>query len=193
MKIKPLHIYLIITLAAVTFILITVTSKKENQPHIHTQDMPDDEIHKGFGSQPSGANVSATIKQQLENFAIKVKENPKDTSTIRQYAELLYASHKINESLEQYESILKINPKRYDVIFALSFIYFDLKNYEKAEEFSEIVVKNEPRNVDALYNLGAIAAVQNKKEKAKSVWEDLIKKFPGSEAAELAKSSIEKL
>lgn len=193
MKIKPLHIYLLITLFAVVFIIITVSNKEEKTTHIHTQDLPNDEIHKGFGQSPSSGNVSETIKQQLENFAKQVKENPKDTSTIRQYAELLYASHKLKEALEQFELILKINPKRYDIIFSKSFIYFDLKDYQKAEELSEFVIKNDPSNIDAIYNLGAISAVLNKTEKAKQVWGDLIKKHPKSDAAILAKSSLEQL
>ena len=81
---------------------------------------------------------------------------------MRDYADFLSASHKMNEAITYYEKILEINPKRADIHFALAVIYFNKQDFQKCEDENNKVLTFDPKNQMALYNLGAIAATQRK-------------------------------
>ena len=191
MKLKPIYIYGGVVVLAIIFLS---SNKDSDTPEdVQSNQMPNDDIHKGLKQPPGKNNVSSEVKRHLEMLKKAVEENPKDTMKMREYADFLSAAHQPDEALSYYNNILKVNPKRTDILFSLAYIYFNKKDYNKAEDIVNKILLFEPDNTEAMYNLGAIAASNGDKEKAKTQWEKLVKNYPGSDAAKLAGSSLKKL
>lgn len=200
MKFKFIYVYILIISSLVIFLIISFNnddSRKQLTSDIANQQMPKDEIHKGLTNPlqevPTEKNVSDSYKHEMEMVKKAVEKNPSDTSKLRAYAELLSASHKQNEAEVYFKKILKIDPNRSDILFSLTFISYDKQDYVEAENYSKRILEIDKTNHQALYNLGAISASMGNKLKAKEIWNKLIEKFPASESAKLAKSSLEKL
>lgn len=197
MKIKPLYIYLILFAAFVVGIVIfsNLNSDREIQDEI-SQQMPDDDIHKGMGEEgdmPSGSNVTEDARKRLEEFKASYEKNPDDTLKAREYADILKMAHQNDKAIELYEKILEKDSKRIDLLLELTFLYFNNGNLAKAEELTNTILKIEKNNELAIYNSGAIAASKGDNQKAKSIWEGLAKKFPDTDIARIAKQSIMQL
>ncbi len=192
MKIKMRYIYLFIILAAaITIILSGINSET---PKI-TNSIPQDEIHKNMnpnlgGDNPSRDNVSSEFKHQLEMYKKIIDENPKDTLSMRKYAELLSAAHKPEEGNKYFEMILAIDPNRLDILTSIVFNYYTLKRLDKATEFNEKILTIDPNNIDAIYNKGVIEATKGNEDIARKLWERLIKIAPDSKVAEMAKTNL---
>jgi Flp pilus assembly protein TadD len=201
LKFRIAYLYLLLAAAViVTLILLAGGNKTVSETSagvIENQPAPNDEIHKGLGnpggSTPSKGNVSQEFYDRMDQLRKDVEANPKDTVKIKAYADFIAAAHKPEEAVSYYEKILKVDPRRNDVLFSLSMIYFGMQNYSKAEEYTGRILNNDRNNTQAMYNLGAIAASKGDKVKAKEIWNRLVSSYPGDEAAELAKSSLEKL
>jgi TolA-binding protein len=203
MKLKMIHIYLIIFAVGVTILIMFIQntgsndSKKVAPVDIANKQMPADELHKGLNNPttppPTKENVSEGFKHELNALEKEFNNNPKDTSVIRKYADLLAASHKQDEAIPLYEKILKINPHRTDILFSLSFIYYNKGDFFNAEETTKKILTYDKKNPQALYNIGAIAASKGDSRKAKEIWTKLITDYPTSETAGLAKESLGKL
>jgi tetratricopeptide (TPR) repeat protein len=194
MKIKPIYIYGSVIVLAIIFLVFFTSKNDSNAPeNVQSNQMPDDDIHKGLQQPPGKDNVSSEIKRHLEMLKKAIEENPKDTLKMREYADFLSAAHQPDEAITYYNNILKVNPKRSDVLFSLAYIYFNKKDYDKAEDLVNKILLYEPDNTEAMYNLGAIAASNGDKQKARTQWEKLIKNYPGSDASKLAESSLKKL
>ncbi|MBS4028916.1 MAG: tetratricopeptide repeat protein [Ignavibacteriales bacterium] len=204
MKLKPLHIYGIVVLAGIIFIVATMMQTNnppitptQETPHQETpaEHMPDDDIHKGLtsGDAPSRANVSESFKHTMEQFKKEIDEHPNDTAKLKQFADFLASAHKTADAIQYYEKILSIDGKRTDVLFALAYIFHAQQKLDKALEVTNKILSMEKDNPQALYNLGAIAASQGDNKKAKAIWEDLLKKQPHGEMSAMTKQSIEQL
>ncbi len=200
MKFRIAYLYIILGLGVVITLILLSGGKSNNEPaagNIENQQLPNDEIHKGLGnpggSNPSKSNVSKEFYDKMDMLKQEVDANPKDTAKIKQYADFIAAAHKPEQAIPYYENILKVDPERNDVLFSLSMIYFTQQNYTKAEEYTIRILNNNKNNTQAMYNLGAIAASKGDKARAKEIWTKLVSSYPGDEAAELAKSSLEKL
>lgn len=203
MKLKMIHIYLIIFAVGVTILIMFIQntgsndSKKVAPVDIANKQMPADELHKGLNNPttppPTKENVSEGFKHELNALEKEFNNNPKDTSVIRKYADLLAASHKQDEAIPLYEKILKINPHRTDILFSLSFIYYNKGDFFNAEETTKKILIYDKKNSQALYNIGAIAASKGDSRKAREIWTKLITDYPTSETAGLAKESLGKL
>ncbi len=201
LKFRIAYLYLLLA-AGVVITLISLAGGDKNGSEtsagiIENQQTPNDEIHKGLGnpggSSPSKGNVSQEFYDKMDMLKKEVDANPKDTAKIKQYADFIAAAHKPEEAIPYYDKILKVDSHRNDVLFSLSMIYFSKQNYAKAEEYTNHILENDRNNTQALYNLGAIAASKGDKTRAKEIWNRLVSAYPGDEAAELAKSSLEKL
>jgi tetratricopeptide (TPR) repeat protein len=200
MKFKPIYLYGILAIAAIT-ILIVVGIQESNilteVPVTNDQTMPDDDVHKQLkspgGKMPGKENVSEEYRKKLAELKKTVDSNPSDTLAMRNYADFLSASHKMNEAIQYYEKILKVNPKRADIYFSLAIIYYNKQDLVKCEEANNKVLSFDPSNQMALYNLGAIAATQGKREKAKEYWNKVVSINAESETGKLAKESLGKL
>jgi tetratricopeptide (TPR) repeat protein len=200
MKFKPIYLYGILAIAAVT-ILIVVGIQESNTltevPVTNDQTMPDDDVHKQLKNQgsnsPGKENVSEEYRKRLADLKEAVDKNSSDTLAMRNYADFLSASHKMNEAIPYYEKILEVNPKRADIYFSLAIIYYNKQDFLKCEEANNKVLSFEPKNQMALYNLGAIAATQGKKDKAKELWNKVVSINAESETGKLAKESLSKL
>ena len=200
MKFKAIYLYGILAVAAVAILIIvgTLESSNPGQPPVtDNQTMPDDDVHKQLKNQgstsPGKENVSEEYKKKLAGLKESVDKNPSDTLAMREYADFLAASHKMNEAISYYDKILDINPKRADILFSLAVIYFNKQDYKKCEDENNKVLTFDPKNQMALYNLGAIAATQGRKDKAKEFWDQVLKINPESETGKLAQESLKKL
>lgn len=200
MKFKPIYFYGIIVLVSIIVLVLVSTQSSDDPKEIaieQNQNMPDDDVHKQLknpgSNTPGKQNVSEEYQKKLAGLEKTVNENPTDTIALRNYADFLSASHKMNEAIPYYEKILDVNPKRTDIYFSLALIYYNKQDFGKCEEANNKVLSFEPKNQMALYNLGAIAATQGKKDKAKEFWEMVVKIDSGSETGLLAQESIRKL
>jgi len=201
MKFKPIYLYGIIAIAAVAILIIIARNENSDSvksiPSMNNEQMPDDDVHKQLMKQgsntPGKQNVSEEYKQKLAELENAVKENPSDTIALRQYADYLTASHKMDEAIPYYHKILEINPKRADIHFSLAIIYFNKQNFEQCKNENTEVLKFDPENQMALYNLGAIAATQGKKQEANEFWNKVISIDSHTETANLARESLSKL
>jgi tetratricopeptide (TPR) repeat protein len=200
MKFKPIYLYGILAIVAIAVLIIISVQDNSNPTDVsisNDQTMPDDDVHKQLKSQmnnsPGKENVSEEYNKKLADLKDAVEKNPDDTLAMRNYADFLSASHKMNEAIPLYEKILEINPKRADIYFSLALIYYNKQDLVKCEEVNNQVLSFDSKNQMALYNLGAIAATQGKKEKAKEFWNKVISINAESETAKLAKESLGKL
>jgi tetratricopeptide (TPR) repeat protein len=196
MKLKPLYIYIgVFVIALIALVLFD----SKNQPEISdlkssSDQMPNDEIHKGIeGKTPSAGNVSESFKQKMNDLKEQVEANPNDTAKVKEYADLLSASHKPDEAIEQFESILAKDGKRIDILLPLVYLYFTKQNIPKAEEYTKRVLAINPNHAQAHYNLGALEATKGNSDKAKEIWEMIVKKYPNTEAAHIAEQSLKQL
>ena len=193
MKFKPYYLYIIIAIAAVAVLLI-VTNDQNTTKQTNETKMPEDDIHKGLKENPPGkGNVSEEAIQQLDMLKKAVQENPNDTAKAREYADFLAQAHQQDEAIIQYEKILSKDPKRVDLILSIAFIHYNRGEYKEAEAGLNRILAIDKDNLQARYNLGAIAANQGDYARAKILWQKLVKEYPGTEMAELAKSSLSKL
>jgi tetratricopeptide (TPR) repeat protein len=200
MKFKPIYFYGMIVVVAIALLIVVGiqdSSDKTEVPISNDQTMPDDDVHKQLKNQSSNSpgkeNVSEEYRIKLTELKDAVDENPSDTLVMRNYADFLSASHKMNEAIPYYEKILKMNPKRADIYFSLALIYYNKQDFAKCEEVNNKVLSFEPKNQMALYNLGAIAATQGKKDKAKEFWNKVVSINSDSETGKLAQESLGKL
>ncbi|MCU0332175.1 MAG: tetratricopeptide repeat protein [Ignavibacteriaceae bacterium] len=200
MKFKPIYLYGILVVAAVALLIIVgvrETSTSSEVPISTDQSMPDDDVHKQLKNQmntsPGKENVSEEYRKKLSELKQAIDSNPSDTLAMRNYADFLSASHKMNEAIPYYEKILKVNPKRADIYFSLALIYYNKQDMAKCEELNNDVLSFDPKNQMALYNLGAIAATQGKSDKAKEFWNKVVSINAESETGKLAKESLGRL
>ncbi|GAB6283714.1 MAG: hypothetical protein STSR0008_25070 [Ignavibacterium sp.] len=198
LKFKPSVVYpvLLVLLICVVVIFSQTNVFKQDKEQINTEQMPDDEVHKGLkdkNAPHSMMNISPEFKHQMEQLKKNIDDNPNDTLKIREYANLLAASHQPDEALKYYDMILSKAPKRIDILFEKSKIYYAENKLNEAENITNSILKLEPENPLAQYNIGAIAATKGDKEKARKIWNEVIKKYPKEEVSELAKKSLEKL
>jgi tetratricopeptide (TPR) repeat protein len=200
MKFKPIYLYGLVALIAITILIVVAIQQNPDSTNTslnNEQVMPDDDVHKQLknemNSSPGKENVSEGYKKKLAELEQAVKDNPNDTTALKSYADYLSASHKMNEAITYYEKILEINPKRSDVYFALALIYYNKQDFIKCEEVNVKVLSFDPENQMALYNIGAVAATQGNKEKAKEFWKKVVSINAESETGKLAKESLGKL
>jgi len=194
MKIKPLYIYLAVLAAAIIFLVVFTSDKKEETNPMTANGMPQDDIHKGLDPHnPSGANVSGEVKARMEELKKEYESSPQDTLKMKNYADFLAMAHKPDQAVPLYEKILQKDPKRTDVRFSLALIHYNKSDFRKAEDVINKVFDYDKKNVQAKYNLGAIAATKGDKEKAKQFWQELVKESPDSETGKMAQESLNAL
>ena len=199
MKIKPTYFYLGLVVIVIIYLFISTQSNdnKNLASNSQNKEMPQDDVHKGMnppGQQtPSKSNVSGDILKHMELLKKDVEKNPNDTVKLKAYADFLYMAHQTDKALPLYQKLAKLSPKNSDVHFSLAYIYYSNHDLDKAERETDIVLSYDQNNPQALYNKGAIIAGKGDKAKAKNIWNDIVKKYPGTEAAHLAESALQKL
>jgi len=199
MKFKPLYLYGILLLIVILFLVVVSNQSgldnTEKNPVSQNESIPDDSIHRPLrsGDSPSKENVSPEFKHRVEILKKAIEENPNDTTSLREYADLLTVAHMQQESLEYYKRIIEFDPSRIDILFSISFIYYSLGDMKNAGSFTNRILEIEPENVNALYNLGAISATNGDTKKAKEIWTKLAQKYPDTEIGKRSKNSVEKL
>jgi tetratricopeptide (TPR) repeat protein len=198
MKLKPLYFYLGLIIIVIVYLIISTQFNDNKSIVADSQDkLPRDEIHQGMnppGQQAPGKNnVSGDILKHMAFLKKAVEENPNDTAKIREYADFLYMAHQTDKALPLYIKLVKLKPKDNDAHFSLTYIYYQAHDLDKAERETDIILSYDKNNPQALYNKGAIVAGKGDMTKAQKIWNEVIARFPGSEAAQLAKSALQKL
>ena len=197
MKLK--YIYGIVVVVVIVILIVVSQSNKSSNTSEEVitseQNIPNDEIHKDLGQTkaPGKDNVSEEFRHRMDMLKKAVEENPQDTLMLREYADLLAASHMQKQAIEYYNRILSISPSRTDVMFSLSFIYYSLGQFADAQKQTEKILEIEPENTNAMYNLGAIVASSGNKIKAKEIWQKLVSLHPDDEIGIRAFNSIKEL
>jgi len=200
MKFRTIYFYGLIALIAIIVLIIVASQNSEEPKNISSkmnQNMPNDDVHKKLlnqgDNQPNKENVSAEYRERMANLRDAVEKNPEDTLALKNYADFLSASHKMDDAITYYNKILQIDPKRTDIHFSLAVIYYNKQDFAKCENENNVVLKFDPKNQMALYNLGAVAATRGEVMKAKDFWNQVIEINPESETGKLAKESLTKL
>jgi len=200
MKFKPIYFYgIIVIISIIVLVLVAVQSSTEPKevPIGQNQNMPDDDVHKKLlnqgDNQPSKENVSAEYRERMTKLKDEVEKNPADTLALKNYADFLSASHKMDDAITYYNKILQVDSKRADIRFSLAVIYYNKQDFAKCENENKLVLKYDSKNQMALYNLGAVAATRGEIMKAKDFWNQVIEINPESETGKLAKESLTKL
>ncbi|RMD51136.1 MAG: hypothetical protein D6830_01080 [Ignavibacteria bacterium] len=196
MKFSMKYIYIGVIVIVAIMIVVSSISFEDNQPATDT--MPNDDVHKGMGQtfggeNPSKDNVSSEFMHQIEMYKKAVEKDPKDTVSMRKYAELMSAAHKPEEGNKYFEKIIAIDPNRVDILTNIVFNYYNMQQLDKATKFNEMLLKVDPDNLDAIYNKGVIEASKGNMNAAKSLWEKVIKMAPDSEVGKMAKSNLARL
>ena len=197
MKIKTSYIYIFIILLAVIFLIyFTQNSNSSNnisEASKQNIEIPNDEIHKNLTGQiPVGA-VTPAVQRQLDSLKTYVNNNPKDIASLRQYSELLTASHKINEALKYWEKLLQLNQDNPNDFLTVSFIYFNKGDYKNSEKYLNELIVIDKNNTEALYNLGVVYSAKGEVQKAKKIWQDLINNHKGTQMALEAQKALNTL
>ena len=200
MKFKPIYFYGLVVLVSVVILIIVASQNSEEPQNISSefnQKMPDDDVHKQLmdqgGKSPSKENVSAEYRERMAKLKDAVEKNPEDTLALKNYADFLSASHKMDDAITYYNKILQVDPKRADIRFSLAVIYYNKQDFAKCENENNQVLRFDPNNQMALYNLGAVAATRGEVMKAKDFWNQVIEINPESETGKLAIESLTKL
>ena len=197
MKTKSLYIYLgavVIILAAILIYNSASDKPAEVSTETPGNNMPNDDVHKGLSDDvPNKSNVRGDFMERYTELKNKYAENPKDTTVAKEYAIMLSQAHRKGQAIEIYENILSMDATRADVILMLGYEYFETNDLVKAEEMTRKVLSIKKDNSQAQFNLGAILMAKGKPDEAKKIWKEIIKKYPGSEAATVAKKALDKM
>jgi tetratricopeptide (TPR) repeat protein len=200
MKFKPVYLYGIIVVVALTLLIVVGIQDSSDTTEViisNDQAMPDDDVHKQLKNQgsnvPGKENVSEAYREKMAELKAAVDKNPEDTLALKNYADFLSASHKMNDAITYYNKILQVDSKRDDIHFALALIYYNKQDFANCEDENNKVLVYDPKNQMALYNLGAIAATKGEVGKAKIFWNQVMEINSDSETGKLAKESLGKL
>lgn len=194
MKIKPIYIYLgLIAVALITIISISSADSAQNE----MEGIPNDEVHNSFmqkkGGEPNGSNVNSEIFDRMKKYEDQITQNPSDTSTMKEYAELLFAAHKQDKAVELYEKILSADPNRIDILKMLSIIEFNNGDFITAKAKIEKILKLDPTDAESLYNMGVVETKVGDIQAARIQWENLLKFHPNTKMSDMAKESLARL
>jgi len=202
LKFRPIYIYGLILIVAIIGIAIISQNYDENhapQSAVSTDQetaIPNDVVHQGMtqnGGSPGAGNVMDKVKMKMKSFENDLKENPNDTTKIKEYADFLVMAHQVEKAVENYKKILKVDANRTDVLNSIVFSYYRISDFNNAWTYNQMLLKVDPVNLPGLYNLGAIRASEGATEEAKKYWKDLIAKYPNTEAGKLASENLKKL
>ncbi len=144
-------------------------------------------------AQPSKFDVSKKFLSKVNLLKKAIKNNPKDTLSMREYADLMSVAHNPKVANKYYLKILKIDRRRVDILFSLVSNYYRLRNIREAKKFNEKILRISPNDIGALYNKGVFLFTEGKIKQAEKAWKYLIKKFPNSPAAKLARQNLKRI
>ncbi|MBK8947004.1 MAG: tetratricopeptide repeat protein [Ignavibacteriae bacterium] len=196
MKLKSIHVYLLVSaLAIIGIVYFAINENSINNTSFTEQQMPNDDVHSQLNNSqsPTGQNVTSEFKNRLKSLEDYVTKNPNDTAKVREYADLLYGSHNPQKSIELYKTILSKDSKRTDILMSLAIIQFEQNNFAEAENYIYKILEVNPKSVEAIYNLGVMEARKGNFDKAKLNWTKIVNEFPNSKLVETAKTSLAKL
>jgi tetratricopeptide (TPR) repeat protein len=194
-KLKPIYIYLII-IAVALITIISISSSDEVNTTADLGNTPNDEVHNSImqqGGEPNGSNVNSEIFDRMKKYEEQITQNPSDTTTMKEYAELLFAAHKQEKAVELYEKILSADPNRIDILKMLSIIEFNNGNFIAAKAKIETILKLNPKDAEALYNMGVVETKVGDIQAARIQWENLLKFHPNTKMSDMAKESLARL
>ncbi|MEG8988797.1 tetratricopeptide repeat protein [Ignavibacteria bacterium 4148-Me] len=175
-------IYVLIFLVAIGGIII-YSSGIFDKPiqNIKTNQMPDDEIHRGINLQSI---------QQINELEEELKANPEDKSKLLTLAHLLNDSGFKERAIEKYKEYLKSDSKNSDVLVDMAVCYYELGNNEEAIKLMKEALKYQPKHQIAYLNLGIVSLASGNHDEAISWWKKAVEINPDNEIGKRAQELI---
>ncbi len=175
-------IYILIFLVAIGGIIIYssgIFDKPKN--NFRTDQMPDDEIHRGINLQSI---------QQINELEEELKANPEDKSKLLTLAHLLNDSGFKERAIEKYKEYLKTDSKNSDVLVDMAVCYYELGNNEEAIKLMKEALKYNPKHQIAHLNLGIVYLASGNHDEAISWWKKAVEINPNNEIGKRAQELI---
>jgi len=175
-------IYILIFLVAIGGIIIYSSGIFDKPEHnIKTNQMPDDEIHRGINLQSI---------QQINELEEELKANPEDKSKLLTLAHLLNDSGFKERAIEKYKEYLKSDSKNSDVLVDMAVCYYELGNNEEAIKLMKEALKYQPKHQIAYLNLGIVSLASGNHDEAISWWKKAVEINPDNEIGKRAQELI---
>jgi len=149
---------------------------------------------KGGGKRNATAQEApAEAMAQVRTLKDKLEQNPQDTQSAVQLANLYFDVGKFNQAIGYYKQALENDPANTAVLIDLGVSYFNLNQADSAVIYMKKALQVQPDHKQGLYNIGIVYYNINQFDKAIAYWEQLIKTHPESQEAQNAKSFIEQV
>lgn len=196
MKLKPIYIYGIVIIVAVTVIAIFSSNifTSDNPSGTSNSQMPDDAMHQSMrGKMPSRDNVDKSAMQKLQELEKEVEANPNDTLKMKKLSSYYAVGHQKEKAISLLEKILAKGPNRIDILQALTYMEYSQKNFSKAESYNNQVFKLTNGSLESQFNIAVIEEGKGNKDKAKKLYQSLLKNNPNTDIAKMAQAAIDRI
>lgn len=150
-------------------------------PPLATQQIPNDEIHKG-------ADLSQL--QEINRLRELVTNNPADHESILHLAHLLNDSGFKEEAIKWYRQYLRDHGDVADVWVDMGVCYFDMNDFDNAISSMKKGIELNPQHQIAHFNLGIVNYTMGNINEAVDWWNKAIELNPTSDIANRARELI---
>jgi tetratricopeptide (TPR) repeat protein len=143
--------------------------------------------------EPNSENVNHAYRQQVRTFEDRIREDPSDTTAMRELGNLLQDAHQNDESARWYRSYLELSASSRQVRLDLAAVLAATGDLEGAREAMLALLGIYPDDARAQYNMGAISANLGRTDEARSWWEKVASQSGNLELKEKASRSLAQL
>ena len=147
-----------------------------------TQQMPNDEFHKG---------ADLTQLNEINRLRDLVTSNPSDHQSILHLAHLLNDSGFKEEAIKWYREYLKDHSNEADVWVDMGVCYFDKNDFDNAISSMKKGIELNPEHQIAHFNLGIVNYTKGNLKEAVDWWKKAVELNPSSDIANKARELIQ--
>lgn len=142
-----------------------------------------------------GATPVPVDPAKVEELSAKVKADPKDTTSMRELANMYFGAADFTNAAVWQNKVLEITPKDTEARLALGAAKFNGGDMAEAEKQWREVLRLDPKNAEAHYNLGFFYLSQTPPQidRAEAEWAKVAELAPGSEIAKTATAHLDRL
>ncbi|GAA1398957.1 tetratricopeptide repeat protein [Luteococcus peritonei] len=128
--------------------------------------------------------------QMVASLEKKVKDNPKDTLSMKALGEIYSQAAQYDKAATWQERITTVDPKDVDAFLALGVAQFNQANLDEAEKAWTQATKLAPKRATIWYNLGFLYLSKNQISKAQDAWQKVVEIDPDSDLAKTVSSHL---
>lgn len=128
--------------------------------------------------------------QMVATLEKKVKDNPKDTLSMKALGEIYSQAGEYDKAATWQERITTVDPKDVDAFLALGVAQFNQANLDQAEKAWTQAAKLAPKRATIWYNLGFLYLSKNEIGKAQDAWQKVVEIDPNSDLAKTVGSHL---